>query len=87
MHLYLENTGSRFVRRLLMTAVCCLQIIMAKVSSEITFKVLTWRDFKYERAKLKCTYHLSGAHQKGLFSACDLSTPTGHNQSFTIMKQ
>lgn len=41
-----------------MTAVSCLQIIMAKVSSEITFKVLTWRDFKYERAKLKCTYHI-----------------------------
>ena len=70
-----------------MTAVSCLQIIMAKVSSEIMFKGLTWRDFKYERAKLKCTYHLSGAHQKRLFSACALSTPTGHSQSFTIMKQ
>lgn len=31
---------------LLMTAVSFLQIIMAKVSGELMFKALTWRDFK-----------------------------------------
>lgn len=76
--------GSRFVRSLLMTAVSFLKIIMAKVSGEITFKVLTWRDFKYERVRLKCTYHRGSAHQKRLFSACEWSTPTGQTRILVV---
>lgn len=64
-----------------MTGVTCLQILKAKVSSEITSKALTWSEDKYERARLKCTYRHGGAHRKRLFSTGNLCTPISKLQS------